>query len=340
MHRHDGTTTGNDNSNAETIEILQQMLDYYERTADQWRCLAYRKAIGALRKEKERIVSRDQALKIRGIGERLASKIEEIVWTHRLRRLEYANLEPNDALLSHFTKIYGAGFRQASKWISQGYKSLDDLRKRAQLTANQKIGLDHYDDFLQRIPREEVETHGEIVRKTILKADPSYQVIIGGSYRRGAPNSGDIDLIITKDGASLDEINRLILDTVVPELLEQSFLKAHFAVSSRVDGSKWHGASALPGTTVWRRIDLLFVPGDEIGAALIYFTGNDVFNRSLRLLASKKGMCLNQKGLFADIMRRPDRVKLNSGHLLESRDEKKIFELLGVPWRPPHHRIC
>lgn len=339
MHRHDGTTT-NSNLNAKTIGILQQMLDYYERTADQWRCLAYRKAIGALRKEKEKVVSKDQAMKIRGIGERLASKIEEIVWTHRLRRLEYTNLEPNDVLLSQFTKIYGAGFAQASKWISQGYKSLDDLRQRANLTTNQRLGLDHYDDFLQRIPRTEVEKHGEIVRQSVLKADPSYQIIIGGSYRRGAPNCGDIDVIITKDGASLDEINRLVLDIVVPDLYEQDFLKAHLAVSSRVDGSKWHGASALPGNPVWRRIDLLFVPGDELGAALIYFTGNDVFNRSLRLLASKKGMCLNQKGLFADILRRPDRLKLNGGHLLESRDERQIFELLGVPWRPPHHRIC
>lgn len=339
MHKHDGEN-GKDNPNGRTIEILQQMFDYYERTGDQWRCLAYRKAISALRNEKQKIATKEQALSIRGVGERLASKIEEIVWTNRLRRLEYANQEPNDVLLSQFMNVYGAGFAQASKCIAQGYKSLDEVRQKPTLTSNQQIGLDHYDDFLQRIPRVEVEAHGNIVRKCILRIDPEFQVIIGGSYRRGKPDSGDIDIIVTKDGASLDQINELMVGSVVPDLFEQGFLKADLEVSSRTDGSKWHGASALPVNPTWRRLDLLFVPGDELGAALIYFTGNDVFNRSLRLLASKKGMCLNQRGLFADILRRPDRVKLSSGHLLESRDEKRIFELLDVPWRPPHHRIC
>ncbi|KAK2777289.1 hypothetical protein FQN53_002293 [Emmonsiellopsis sp. PD_33] len=339
MHKHDGHTDDG-NPNARTIEILQQMSEYYNRISDQWRTLAYRKAISALRKQKQKIVTKEQALAIPFIGERLAAKIEEIVWTNRLRRLEEANMEPQDMLLSTFLNIYGVGFAQASKWIQQGYRSLDDLRTKASLTKNQRIGLDHYDDFVKRIPRAEVEAHGAIVKKVIFDIDPAIEVIIGGSYRRGATSSGDIDLIITKEGASQNDICSLMMDTVVPQLFAQGFLLASLAISSRSDGSKWHGASALPGNPVWRRIDLLFVPGDEIGAALIYFTGNDVFNRSLRLLASKKGMCLNQRGLFADILRRENRVKLNSGHLLESRDEKRIFEILGVPWRPPHHRIC
>jgi DNA polymerase IV len=316
------------------------MSDYYDKTADQWRCLAYRKAITALRKEKEVIATKKQALAIRGIGERLASKIEEIVWTGRLRRLEYTKLEPNDILLSQFTKIHGVGFSLASTWISQGYKSLNDIKEKVDLTPTQRISVERYEDFLQRVPRSEVEQHGEIVRQAILNADPSFQVIIGGSYRRGAADSGDIDLIITKDGASLDQINGLVVGTVIPELFERNFLKGCVADSSRSDSSKWQGASALPGNPTWRRIDLLFVPGDELGAALIYFTGNDVFNRSIRLLASKKGMRLNQRGLFADVMRGPGRLKLNEGRLLESCDEKRIFELLGVPWRPPQHRIC
>ncbi|PGG96379.1 hypothetical protein AJ79_09619 [Helicocarpus griseus UAMH5409] len=339
MHRHDGHTD-RDNPNARTIEILQKMLDYYDRISDQWRTLAYRKAISALRKQKEKIITKEQALAIPCIGERLAAKIEEIVWTNRLRRLEAANMEPRDMLLSKFLNVYGVGFTQASKWIQRGYQSLDDLKNKASLTRNQLIGLEHYDDFLQRIPRAEVEAHGAIVKKAVFKVDPAIQVIIGGSFRRGASSSGDIDLIITKDGASQNEICDIMTETVIPQLFKQNFLQASLAVGNRGESSKWHGTSALPDNPVWRRIDFLFVPGDEIGAALIYFTGNDVFNRSLRLLASKKGMCLNQRGLFADILRRENRVKLNSGHLLESRDEKKIFEILGVPWRPPNHRIC
>ncbi|EEH21115.2 hypothetical protein PABG_03346 [Paracoccidioides brasiliensis Pb03] len=339
LHKHDGHTD-RDNPNARTIEILQQMLEYYNRISDRWRTLAYRRAISALRKQKHKIVTKDQALAIPCIGEQLASKIEEIVWTNRLRRLEEAKMEPQDMILSKFLNIYGVGFTQASKWIQKGYQSLEDLKSKASLTKNQRIGIEHYDDFMQRIPRAEVEAHVAIVKEAICNVDPAVQVFIGGSYRRGASSSGDIDLLITKDGASQSEICVLMTDRVIPELFKQNFLQVSLAVAHRGQGSKWHGACALPGNPVWRRIDFLFVPGDEIGAALIYFTGNDIFNRSLRLLASKKGMCLNQRGLFADVKRGENRVKVHSGHLLESRDEKRIFEILGVPFRPPNHRIC
>jgi DNA polymerase IV len=96
----------------------------------------------------------------------------------------------------------------------------------------------------------------------------------------------------------------------------------------------------LPGNPVWRRIDFLVVAEVEYGAALIYFTGDDIFNRSMRLLAGTKGMRLNQRGLYKDVMRGPGQVKLADGDLVEGADERKIFEILKVPWRPPEQRIC
>lgn len=84
---------------------------------------------------------------------------------------------------------------------------------------------------------------------------------------------------------------------------------------------------------------MMLVPWAELGAAMITYTGNDIFNRSLRLLASTKGMRLNQRGLYRDAIRDKGREKLTEGTLLEGRDEKRIFEILGVPWRPPEHRV-
>lgn len=338
MQKHDKPKS--DNPNGRTIEVLQQMLDYYTRTADHWRVLAYRKAISALRRQPKKIITRTQALSIQGIGQGLAEKIEEIVLTNRLRRLEYANYTPEDLIVQEFLGVYGAGISQASRWVAQGYRSLEDLKKNASLSKAQRIGVEHYHDFAQRIPRQEVSEHGEIVRRAVHKVDAEMQVIIGGSYRRGASDSGDVDLIITKPDATSEQIRTMMIDVVVPGLFRKGFLQASLAATSRTDGSKWHGASALPGSTIWRRIDLLFVPGAEVGAAMVYFTGNDIFNRSMRLLASKKGMRLNQRGLYTDVLRGEQRKKLNPGRLLEGRDERRIFELLGVPWRPPEHRIC
>ena len=339
MSKNEGTGS-NQNPNARTIEVLQQMVDYYERDQDHWRLTAYRRAITALRKQDRKIMTEKEAFAIPFIGQRLAAKIEEIVWTNKLRRLDNATMEPNTEVLQMFMGIYGVGLKQASKWIGQGYRSMTELLERAPLTKNQQIGIAHYEDFKTRIPRAEMDRHDQYVRETCAKIDDTVQFTIGGSYRRGAADSGDVDFIVTKPDATIETLRTIVLERVIPNLFDKSYLKIGLATTDKVDGSKWHGAAALPGTTVWRRIDFLLVPWDELGAALIYFTGNDIFNRSIRLLASKKGMRLNQRGLWKDVIRGKNRERITQGSLVEGRDERKIFELLGVPWRPPEHRIC
>ena len=344
MQKHTGPNTTN--PNAFTITILQQMADYYGQLGDEWRLRAYRKAIATLRNHPTKVWTREEALALPQVGERLASKIEEIAFTNRLRRLDSARSDPNDQILQRFMKVYGAGFAQASKWVSAGYTTLDELLEKADLTDSQRVGIEHYEDFNSHIPRAEVVQHGSIVRKALHKIDPAFEVIVGGSYRRGSETSGDIDCIITRPNTNAAHVRQVVLDQLVPKLFAKSFLVAELAATSRDDGSKWHGASQITSSSAnalpkpWRRIDFLLVPSDELGAALIYFTGNDIFNRSLRLLASTKGMRLNQRGLYKDIIRGKGREKLSEGTLVEGNNERKIFEVLGVPWRPPEHRIC
>ncbi len=331
------------NPNLHTINLLEELGKYYDRIGDQWRTRAYRVAVGVLKKESKKISTYDEAVELLGIGDRIANKIEEIVVTKHLRRLEYALAESGDQVLQLFLGIYGVGIQQARQFIQQGYKSLDDLKMKAHLSKGQQIGIDHYADFNTRIPREEVTALGEVVKKEAASIDPQVEAIIGGSYRRGAKTSGDIDFLITKPGTTMSNELMPFLDELVSRLTESKFLVAALATPhSSSEGSKWHGACVLPGDekAVWRRIDLLLVPENEFGAALIYFTGDDIFNRSMRLLSSKKGMRLNQRGLYKDVMRGPGRVKLTEGSLVEGRDERAIFEALGVPWRPPEERIC
>ena len=352
-----------ENPNVRTIEVLQHMANYYDNVRDQWRTIAYRKAITQLKKQDQKIVTAAQAAELPWIGARLADKIEEIARTNRLRRLESTKLEPNDDALRAFLKVYGVGYAQAQRWIDLGYRSLQDLERKAILTKNQKIGVDHFDDFNSRIPRSEMKRHESFVSRFISKLEPRLQITVVGTYRRGAADSGDIDFIVTKADASAQIISTIMLERVIPYLFKADYLKTVLAAPSTFGssrdggGSKWHGACALPkgqdssaGATqneadaaaqaVWRRIDFLFVPWAELGAALIYFTGNDIFNRSVRLLASKKGMRLNQRGLWKDVVRGPKRERITQGTLVEAQDEKKIFEILRVPWREPWERVC
>ncbi len=349
-------STDAENPNARTIEVLQSMCDYYTRINDQWRILAYRKGIATLSRQTTKITTEEEAFQLPNIGQRLAAKIEEIATTNNLRRLEYANDDPLDQVLETFLKIYDVGTSRANKWIAHGFRTLDDLLQKADLTTNQRIGIEHYDDLNTRIPRDEITALFAYVTREAAQLDPSIKLLVGGSYRRGSDSSGDIDIIVTKKGTNSPGELVPFLEELVAILTRKGFLVAVLAAlhaqrhGKDGPGSKWHGCCVLPRDgdgagaaetpQIWRRIDFLLVPESQYGAALIYFTGNDIFNRSMRLLASKKGMRLNQRGLYKEVMRGKNRVKVTEGELLEGRDEKRIFELLGVKWREPWERWC
>jgi DNA polymerase IV len=338
-----GTAANAPNPNDYTISVLERLGAYYKRIGDQWRTTAYQKACGMLRKQDHFICTYEEAIEIRAIGHRLAEKIVEIATTGRLRRLESAEADPTDAPLKLFVGIYGVSTTLASEWLRQGHRTLDDLVKNVKLSENQKIGIEHYDDLQQRIPREEVTALGQYIKDAAAALDPDIEIIIGGSYRRGALTSGDIDILISKPHTSSTTSLTPFLHTLITHLTCQKFLVAALAVPhSDSSGSKWHGCCVLPSlpTPIWRRIDFLLVPASERGAALLYFTGDDIFNRSMRLLANKRGMSLNQRGLYENVMRdRWTRKKVTEGSLVEGREERRIFERLGVPWREPWERV-
>ena len=329
------------------------MSAYYARTKDQWRHLTYRRAVSALKRAAKQITTKEEARAIPGIGDSIADKIQEIVTTNRLRKLESAQLDPNEKVLKLFCDVYGSGLEQAQKWFAQGFRTLEDLRQKAQLTSAQATGVKYYDDFQARIPREEVEAHGNYARSIIHAIDPAIEIVIGGSYRRGATDSGDIDFLVTKPDTSLPDLANLIFKHAFTHLNKSGYIKAHLT-HPNASSTSWHGAVMLPHSPtsptssssssqkrhLCRRLDIILVPPSSWGAALIYFTGNDIFNRSMRNLAKHKGMRLNQSGLYRDVMRGKGGEKVTEGMLVEGRDERRIFEVLGVPWRESWERNC
>lgn len=80
-----------------------------------------------------------------------------------LNKLEQLSNRPGTHSKMLFAEIWGVGPKAAQSLVDLGYSSIDELRQRgaSDLTIQQRIGLAHYEDFKQRIPREEVD---EIVR--------------------------------------------------------------------------------------------------------------------------------------------------------------------------------
>lgn len=65
----------------------------------------------------------------------------------------------------------------------------------------EQIGVELYDDLIDRIPREECRQLYEIIRAEAVAIDPKVWIEIMGSYRRGQETSGDVDILITRDTA-------------------------------------------------------------------------------------------------------------------------------------------
>lgn len=53
-------------------------------------------------------------------------------------------------------------------FVYQGFRSLEDIRTKAHLSNTQKIGLKYYEDFLDRMPREEAAAIEKVVMHLLL----------------------------------------------------------------------------------------------------------------------------------------------------------------------------
>jgi len=85
-----------------------------------------------------------------------------------------------------------------------------------------------------------------------------------------------------------------------------------------------------------RRIDIKIYPREQFGYALVHFTGNDFFNRSMRLFARKKGLTLSDHGLHPSVRKKQE--KLWVGQNIPCYTEEEVFKALGIQYRPPTER--
>jgi DNA polymerase (family 10) len=78
--------------------------------------------------------------------------------------------------------------------------------------------------------------------------------------------------------------------------------------------------------------DLRVVPSESLGAALQYFTGSKAHNVSVRSLAQKKRLTVNEYGVF--------KLKADgsAGKKVAGETEEEVYEALGLPWIPPELR--
>lgn len=161
-----------------------------------------------------------------------------------------------------------------------------------------------------------------------------YEAIACGSYRRGKESCGDVDVLITRKDGKRDHnfMNSLVMN------LEKVLLTDNLVVPKT--GS--HGSETYMGVGrveggIHRRIDLKYYPREQFGYAVLYFTGSDHFNRSMRLYAQKKGYSLSDHGIYPNLRGTRNR-EIWKGELIPCYSEKDVFNFLGLTYRNPEDR--
>ncbi|KAJ1526281.1 hypothetical protein ONE63_009435 [Megalurothrips usitatus] len=231
--------------NALIIQELQKLADAFRIKGDTWRSYGYTKAISAIKRCGKVLESYEDAIALPGVGDKMASKVWEILETGSLRKVSEVCSDEKTRTLELFTNIWGVGPSTADSWYQQGCRSLNDVRDKVSLSKQQQIGLKHYEDFLERIPRYEVEEVERIVSTEAKAIEPLLSTILVGSYRRGKSTCGDIDIMVIKPDSlnSKDILSQILLS------LKNRGLVTDDLVSMEKEGNqrKYLGVCKLPG---------------------------------------------------------------------------------------------
>lgn len=287
---------------------------------------AYQTVIQQLKAISGPITTFDQISHFKGLGEKIREKILEVFETGRLEVAERAKEVYSLSAHDELQQVYGIGPTKAKALIDQGIRCVAELRCAVKddpslLNDKQKIGLCYWEDLVQRIPREEMMNH----EAYILSHSPLPAELVG-SFRRGAANSGDIDVLLrVPPNQSEDEIKKVFCQ-FVQHLVDEGYIKEILALGDHkcmaICRFKDHPA---------RRLDLLVTPDEKYAYSLLYFTGSDRFNVAFRQHVQEKGYTLNEHRMAPLYSSTPQPPYM--------KNEEDIFDFLGLEYTEPTDRI-
>lgn len=278
---------------------------------------------------------------------RSVQKIHEIIKYGILPRAIEISENPKVKAITELTKVPEIGPSGAEKLYNKGITTISQLteafNKDPKLLNNkQAIGIKYFHDLQQRIPREEMNEWNKffavLLKYTIEKMKNKGNEPIGakmelvGSYRRGAENSGDIDILLTSDNA---EEGKKLMTTFVKELLKTDNMDSTLVFSS--GNTKFMGLGKIEN--YYRHIDIFYYSKKEYPFALLFSTGSGQFNIEMRADASKKGYSLSEKELMnRDSSKVTEEEYLSDIGKSYPTSEEDIFDFLGLVYIEPKDR--
>ena len=294
-------------ANEKFIELLKKIEFIYKSNNETFKAKATSNAIESIKKLDFNLSDVKQLDGLKGIGKSIKTRFIEFFETGTIKFIEEELSKPFYA----FTEIYGVGPKKANE-LAEKFKSIDELKKNTSvLNAKQKIGLKYYQDIKKRIPREIIDVYDKKFNEIFDKFDVDSTIV--GSYRRGALESGDIDVIF-KSG------DEKVFDKIIAELQKENII--HETLSKGKHKSMT--ICKIDCDKFGRRVDFMITTVEDYPFAILYFTGNKDFNVKMREISKSKGFTLNEYK-FQNVKD-------------DFKTEKDIFKFLKIPYIEPHNR--
>lgn len=313
---------------------LEKLIELYkEKENKKWNIIAISKVIDSLKKYEGIITSGEQLKKdIKGIGEKISKRIDEILETDNLKELNNSlnNVNNLNNSLNNILDITGVGLIRAKKWIEMDIKNIEDvknaiLEKKIISTHHIDIGIKYYNDFKEKISRLEIDKIKDIFSNILKKIDIKLVFEICGSYRRNKDCSGDIDILVSHPKYIDDINNKKFLEKIIKESKNNNFIIDNLTEKGN---TKFMGVCKTDYSKYARRIDIRVVNYKSYFTSLLYFTGNKNFNLYIRNIALEKNYSLNEYCL----------TDIRDNSIIFIKSEKEIFKILNIEYKTPIER--
>lgn len=320
------------------MTINEKIVQFFEEIADMldvlgenvFRVRAYRRAAEVVRGmgDLEKLVQ-DKTVdleKTPGIGKDLHAKIIEIVETGHCEMHERLMEKLSPGILD-ILRVRGIGPKKVKLFYEQlGIQSLEALRSAAESGAlatlpgmGEKsqsailVALNENTYSKDRTPYDlalpEAEAYLAYLKKNLLLKKANY----AGSLRRKQSTIGDIDILATGGNAMKPETVEALMEYFIAYPKVQTVLAKGDTKSSVVLNNNL-------------QVDFRVVDEDSYGAALFYFTGPKQFNIHVRTLALKRGLKINEYGVY------------RGEEKLAGETEEDMFSALELPYLSPEER--
>ncbi len=312
--------------NIEAAWIMSEIADLLELQGESiFKIRAYRKAakaIATLAADLSEMSSQGKLETVPGIGKAIAGKIGELFKTGKIEYYENLKAEVPPGLLE-VVSVPGIGARMAQQLYQKlGISSLDELEAAARgrkIRGLPGMGNKTEMNILRGI--EMLRSGTGLV--TLGIADAMAEAFTGflkslpgvteagaaGSVRRMKDAIGDIDLVVGSYEAER-VIDIFVKHPQVKKVLAKGDTKARVVTLAGIG------------------IDLLVVEPEQYCTAMHHFTGSKEHNVRLREIAHKKGLKINEYGIFG----RDDDTQLSAA------GEADIYTHLGMEYIPPELR--